>query len=372
MPTGVGRYPDAMSVTFDVQPNPSARTDAEVAEILSDPGFGRYFTDHMVTVTWTKGQGWHSAKVVPYGPLSLDPSAAVLHYGQEIFEGMKAYRHEDDSVWLFRPERNAERFQTSAARMMLPELPVDIFVDAVRELVRIDARYVPRPEGEHSLYIRPFMIASEAFLGVRAAEEVTFLVIASPVGPYFAEGVKGVDIWVTDTWARAGVGGTGAAKCGGNYAASLIAQYEGYEHGCTQVMFIETVGKDRVEELGGMNVFLVSADGELVTPELTGTILDGITRDSILAVGEKLGLTPVERRLSASEVFDGIADGTFVEAFCCGTAAVISPISGFKSERGEWRPTGQDFATTIRIREAVLDLQYGRTPDDYGWLQQVV
>ena len=252
-------------MTFDVQPNPSARTDAEVAEILSDPGFGRYFTDHMATVTWTKGQGWHSAKIVPYGPLSLDPSAAVLHYGQEIFEGVKAYRHDDDSVWLFRPERNAARFQTSAARMMLPELPVDVFVDAVRELVTVDARYVPRAEGEHSLYIRPFMIASEAFLGVRAAEEVTFLVIASPVGPYFAEGVKGVDIWVTDTWARAGVGGTGAAKCGGNYAASLIAQYEGYEHGCNQVMFIETVGKDRVEELGGMNVFLISADGELVT-----------------------------------------------------------------------------------------------------------
>ena len=361
-----------MSVTFDVQPSPSARTDAEVAQILTDPGFGKYFTDHMVSITWTKGQGWHSAKVVPYGPLSLDPSAAVLHYGQEIFEGMKAYRHEDDSVWLFRPERNAERFQTSAARMMLPELPVDLFVAAVRELVTIDARYVPHAAGEHSLYIRPFMIASEAFLGVRAAEEVTFLVIASPVGPYFAEGVKGVDIWVTDKWARAGVGGTGAAKCGGNYAASLIAQYEGYEHGCTQVMFIEASEKDRVEELGGMNVFLVSADGQLITPALTGTILDGITRDSILQVGAQLGLTPVERRLSAQECLDGIAAGTFVEAFCCGTAAVISPISGFKSAAGEWRLAGQDFATTLRIREAVLDVQYGRTPDRFDWLQRVV
>ena len=361
-----------MSVTFEISPNPSPRTDAEGAELVKDPGFGRYFTDHMAQITWTKGQGWHSAKIVPYGPITLDPSAAVLHYGQEIFEGMKAYRHEDDSVWLFRPERNARRFQTSAARLMLPELPTDLFVDAARELVSIDARYVPPAAGEHSLYLRPFMIASEAFLGVRAAEEVTFYVIASPVGPYFAPGVTGVDIWVTDRWARAGIGGTGAAKCGGNYAASLIAQYEGYEHGCNQVMFIEASEKDRVEELGGMNVFLVGANGELVTPALTGTILDGITRDSILTVGESLGLKPEQRRLSASEVFSGIADGTFVEAFCCGTAAVISPISGFVTDKGEYRPQGQGFATTLQIRNAVLDVQYGRTPDEYGWLQRVV
>ncbi|MFP5416044.1 MAG: branched-chain amino acid aminotransferase [Actinomycetes bacterium] len=360
-----------MSLTFDLQRNQSARTDAEVAEILRAPGFGQYFTDHMVSITWTKGQGWHSAKVMPYGPLTLDPSAAVLHYGQEIFEGMKAYRHADGSVWLFRPERNAERFQTSAARMMLPQLPVEDFVEAVRQLVTIDARYVPEAEGEHSLYIRPFMIASEPFLGVRAAEEVTFLVIASPVGPYFAQGVKGVDIWITDEWARAGEGGTGSAKCGGNYAASLIAQYEGYEHGCTQVMFIEATGKDRVEELGGMNVFLISADGQLVTPALTGTILEGITRDSVLHVGARQGLTPIERRLSADEVLGGIADGTFVEAFCCGTAAVISPIAGFKSKKGEWRPRDQHFQKTIAIRDGILDIQYGRAEDPFGWMTKV-
>ena len=360
-----------MSVSFDIQPNPGARSDAEVAEILASPGFGVYFTDHMVSITWTKGQGWHSATVKPYGPLTLDPSAAVLHYGQEIFEGMKAYRHADGSVHLFRPDMNAARFNRSAARMMLPNLPEELFVEAVRQLVQIDARYVPEAAGEHSLYIRPFMIASEAFLGVRAAEEVTFLVIASPVGPYFTEGVKGVDIWITDEWARAGEGGTGNAKCGGNYAASLIAQYEGYEHGCTQVMFIEATGKDRVEELGGMNVFLVSADNELVTPALSGTILDGITRDSILKVGEQQGLTPVERRLSAQEVLDGIADGTFTEAFCCGTAAVISPIAGFKSKKGEWRPQGQAFERTIQIRDGVLDIQYGRAEDSFGWLDKV-
>lgn len=361
-----------MPALFDVSPNPNARTDAAVAEILKAPGFGDHFTDHMVSITWTKGRGWHDAAIIPYGPLSLDPSAAVLHYGQEIFEGMKAYRHGDGSVWLFRPERNAERFRASAARMMLPDLPAELFVDAVRELVNLDARYVPASAGERSLYIRPFMIASEAFLGVRAAEEVTFLVIASPVGPYFTNGIRGIDIWVTDCWARAGVGGTGAAKCGGNYAASLIAQYEGAEHGCSQVMFIEAAGKDRVEELGGMNVFLISASGELVTPALSGTILDGITRDSILAVGEGLGLTPVERRLSATEFLGGIADGTFVEAFCCGTAAVISPISGFKSKQGQWRLSGQDCATTLTIREEILDIQYGRKPDRFDWLRRVV
>ncbi|MDO5535305.1 MAG: branched-chain amino acid aminotransferase [Propionibacteriaceae bacterium] len=361
-----------MPVSFDVQTNPDARSDAEVATLLAAPGFGEYFTDHMVSITWTKGQGWHSATVKPYGPLSLDPSAAVLHYGQEIFEGMKAYRHADGSVHLFRPEMNAERFNRSAARMMLPELPVELFVEGVRALVEVDARYVPQPEGEHSLYIRPFMIASEAFLGVRAAEEVTFLVIASPVGPYFgSDGVKGVDIWVTDEWARAGVGGTGNAKCGGNYAASLIAQYEGYDHGCTQVMFIEASGKDRVEELGGMNVFLISASGDLVTPALTGTILDGITRDTILKVGAAQGFTTVERRLSAQEVFDGIADGTYVEAFCCGTAAVISPISGFKSKRGEWRLPEAGYPKTLAIRDGVLDIQYGRVDDTFGWTHRV-
>ena len=360
-----------MPLSFEIQRNSDARTDEQVAEILRDPGFGVYFTDHMVSITWTKGQGWHSATVKPYGPLTLDPSAAVLHYGQEIFEGRKAYRHPDGSVHLFRPDMNAARFNRSAVRLMLPELPEELFVEGVRQLVEIDARYVPEAAGEHSLYIRPFMIASEAFLGVRAAEEVTFLVIASPVGPYFANGVQGVDIWVTDEWARAGQGGTGNAKCGGNYAASLIAQYEGYEHGCTQVMFIEATGKDRVEELGGMNVFLISKDNELVTPALSGTILDGITRDSILKVGEQQGLTPVERRLSAQEVLDGIADGTYTEAFCCGTAAVISPISGFKSKRGEWRPQGQDFRRTIEIRDGVLDIQYGRAEDTFGWLSKV-
>jgi branched-chain amino acid aminotransferase len=361
-----------MALTFPLHSNPSPATDDDVARVLADPGFGDHFTDHMVVATWTHDGGWGDALVKPYGPFQMDPASAVLHYAQEVFEGLKAYRHADGSIHLFRPEANARRFQASAARMMLPTLDVDDFVTAVAELVKADARWVPASEGERSLYLRPFMFASEVFLGVRAAQTATFAVIASPAGPYFPGGVKPVDIWVTDTWARAGVGGTGAAKCGGNYAASLIAQYEGYEHGCSQVLFIEAADKDRVEELGGMNVFLVTADGRLVTPALTGTILEGITRDSILTVAADLGLTPEERRVTPEELFGGIADGTTVEAFSCGTAAVVTPIGGFTSAAGEWRLPENGSPQTLAIRNGILDIQYGRVPDTRGWLRRVV
>ncbi len=360
-----------MSLQFELTTNPHPAPEAEVAEVLADPGFGAKFTDYMAVATWTKSDGWTEGEIRPYGPFQIEPAGAVLHYAQEIFEGLKAYRHADGSIHVFRPQANARRFQTSAARMMLPELPVDDFVNAVDALVRADQRWVPGSAGEKSLYLRPFMFADEVFLGVRAAQRVTFAVIASPSGPYFAGGVKPVDIWVTDAYARAGIGGTGAAKCGGNYAASLIAQYEGYDHGCSQVLFIEAAGKDRLEELGGMNVFLVTKDGRLITPALTGTILDGITRSSILAVAADLGLTPEERRVGPSELFDGISDGTIVEAFSCGTAAVVTPIGGFRSVNGDWTlPEGNEKA--LAIRQAILDIQYGRVPDTRGWLHRVV
>lgn len=361
-----------MALDFQVLPHDSLRSDAEVAEVLSAPGFGDFFTDHMVTIEWTKGRGWHDAVVKPYGPLVLDPSAAVLHYGQEVFEGMKAYRHADGSVHLFRPDRNGARMQTSAARMMLPELPVEDFVEAVRQLVSVDARWVPEMAGEQSLYIRPFMIASEAFLGVRAAEGVTFLVIASPVGPYFKEGVKGVDIWVTDEYARAGVGGTGAAKCGGNYASSLIAQYEGAEHGCSQVLFGDAGTGVNTEELGGMNIMVVTSEGELITPELTGTILEGVTRDSILTVAADLGLKPVARTVTLAEIFDRVDSGEIVEAFACGTAAVLTPVAEFRSRDGNHVVGGEPGERTMQIRSAILDIQYGRAADTHGWMRRVV
>ena len=361
-----------MSLTFPLHRNPDPAADDAVARVLADPGFGDHFTDHMAVATWTKDGGWGADEVKPYGPFQLDPACAVLHYAQEVFEGLKAYRHADGSIHLFRPEENAHRFQSSAARMMLPALDVDDFVTACAELVTVDARWVPAAEGERSLYLRPFMFAAEVFLGVRAAQTVTFSVIASPAGPYFTGGVKPVDIWVTDTYARAGVGGTGAAKCGGNYAASLIAQYEGYDHGCSQVLFIEAADKDRVEELGGMNVFLITADGRLITPALTGTILDGITRKTILTVASDLGLAPEERRITPEEFFAGIADGSTVEAFSCGTAAVVTPIGAFKSTRGEWRLPENGSPVTLGIRDAILDIQYGRTEDTHGWLRRVL
>lgn len=360
-----------MPLEFAYTPNPAPRPQDEVEQVLADPGFGANFTDHMAVATWTRADGWHDAAIKPYAPFQIDPAGAVLHYAQEVFEGLKAYRHADDSIHLFQPEANARRMQSSAARMVLPRLEVEDFLAAVNGLVAADARWVPGSSGERSLYLRPFMFADEVFLGVRAAERVTFCVIASPAGPYFTSGVKPVDIWVSDTYARAGVGGTGAAKCGGNYAASLIAQYEGYEHGCSQVLFIEAAGKDRVEELGGMNLFLVTADGRLVTPALTGTILEGVTRSSILTVAPELGLTPEERRIGPEEFFDGLASGEVVEAFSCGTAAVVTPISAFKSDAGEWRLPVNGSPRTLALRNAILDIQYGRVPDPHGWVTRV-
>ncbi|MGC3956063.1 MAG: branched-chain amino acid aminotransferase [Propionicimonas sp.] len=361
-----------MSLSFPVTSNPSPASQQRFDEIMAKPGFGEYFTDHMAVATWTKSGGWGDARIEPYGPFQLDPASAVLHYAQEIFEGLKAYRHADDSVWLFRPQANAARLNASAKRMMLPTIDEADFLAAIRELVKTDLRWVPAGGGEQSLYLRPFMFASEVFLGVRAAEKVTFSVIASPVGSYFPGGVEPVDIWVTDSWARAGIGGTGSAKCGGNYAASLIAQYEGYEHGCSQVLFIEAAGKDRIEELGGMNVFLVTADGRLITPELTGTILEGVTRDSILTVAGDLGLQPEQRRISPSEFFGLIADGVATEAFSCGTAAVLTPIGSFKTATDTYQLANPAGERTLAIRNRLLDIQYGRVPDSYGWLQRIV
>ena len=219
--------------------------DARLAEILANPGFGTHFTDHMFTVEWTPDAGWHDARITPYGPLTLDPATAVLHYAQETFEGMKAYRHDDGSIWTFRPEENAARMVRSSKRLAFPELPVDDFVQAVDELVTVDQRWVPDPAGEKSLYVRPFMIATEKFLGVRPAQHVTFMVIATPAGAYFKGGVKPVTLWLTEEYTRAGRGGMGAAKTGGNYASSLVAQQEAIDQGCDQVVFLDAPGGRR-------------------------------------------------------------------------------------------------------------------------------
>ncbi len=359
----------AMQITTTLSANPT--DEARLAEILANPGFGVHFTDHMFTVEWTPERGWFDARITPYGPITLDPAAAVLHYAQETFEGMKAYRHDDGSTWLFRPEANAERMIRSSHRLALPVLEVDDFLQAVEELVRVDERWVPaNPDGgEKSLYLRPFMFASEKFLGVRPSQHVTFMVIASPAGAYFKGGVKPVTLWLTEEYTRAGRGGMGAAKTGGNYASSLVAQQEAYAQGCDQVVFLDAQEGRYVEELGGMNMYFVFDDGSIVTPE-TGTILEGITRSSIIELAGKLGHTVTERRFGIEEWREGVTSGRITEIFACGTAAVVTPVGSLKTREGEVpAPASQDL--TMRLREQLVGIQLGRADDTFGWMHRV-
>lgn len=357
------------SLAYQIALSDHARSDEQRAAILAgELGFCKYFTDHMVAIQWDKAQGWHDAQVHAYGPLALDPAAGVLHYGQEIFEGIKAYRHADGSIWTFRPEANGARLQRSAARLALPQLPIAEFVESLRQFIAVDHAWVPSAP-ESSLYFRPFMIATEGFLGVRAANAAGYYVIAGPAGAYFHGGVKPVSIWLSEDYARAGKGGTGAAKCGGNYAASLLPQQEAYAQGCSQVLFLDPVEGKYLEELGGMNVFLVYKDGRIVTPELSGSILEGITRSSILQLARDRGLKVEERKVSIDEVKDGMTSGDIAEVFACGTAAVVTPIGELKGKGfvvGDINaPAGE---VTMAIRKELTDIQYGRLPDRHGWM----
>ena len=352
---------------FQVIANPEPMPVDKRQEALDNPVFGTVFTDHMVDICWSEKGGWHRPRVQPYGPIPMDPAAAVLHYGQEIFEGMKAYRHADGSIWTFRPDQNAVRLQRSAARMALPELPSEYFIQALRELIKVDGAWVPSAP-ETSLYIRPFMYAKEAFLGVRAAKKVAFYVIASPVGPYFGGTVKPVSIWLSTQFTRAGRGGTGAAKAGGNYAASLLAQAEAAEQGCQQVLFLDAAEGKYLEELGGMNVVLVYKDGTLVTPE-SDTILQGITRDSVLALAADRGHQVERRQISLEEWREGSASGDIVEAFACGTAATVVPIGQLKGpDFTIGSPDAPAGEVTTQFRQELVDIQYGRIQDTRGWM----
>ncbi|CAM5286230.1 branched-chain amino acid aminotransferase [Leifsonia shinshuensis] len=361
---------ETAGLLWNVTRNESARSAAEREEILANPGFGNYFTDHMVDLCWSAKGGWHRPRVSPYGPIQLEPSAAVLHYAQEIFEGLKAYRHADGSIWSFRPEANAARMQRSAYRLALPELPVEHFLDSLKQLVAVDGDWVPDRE-ETSLYLRPFMFAKEAFLGVRPANKVAYYLIASPAGAYFPSGVAPVSIWLSDHWSRAGKGGTGAAKTGGNYASSLLPQAEAYEHGCAQVLFLDSVEGKYIEELGGMNVVLVYKDGTLVTPD-SDSILEGITLDSVLQLARDRGHTVERRRVTIDEWRDGVESGDIVEVFACGTAAVITPIGELKSDTftvGDiTAPPGE---LTMSLRKELTDIQYGRERDRHGWMMRL-
>ncbi|WP_405661567.1 branched-chain amino acid aminotransferase [Streptomyces sp. RK9] len=357
--------------TIELKPSSTPVSAKEREAVLASPGFGRHFTDHMVTIRWTEGRGWHDGQLVPYGPLALDPATTVLHYAQEIFEGLKAYRQPDGSVALFRPEANARRFQASARRMAMPELPVETFLDACDALVRQDIDWVPAHGGEESLYLRPFMIATEAGLGVKPANEYLFVVIASPAGAYFPGGVKPVSIWLSEDRVRAVPGGMGDAKTGGNYAASLLAQAEAAEKGCDQVAYLDAVEHKWVEELGGMNLYFVYGD-KIVTPELTGSLLAGITRDSLLSVARDLGYTSEEGRVSIDQWQADTANGTLTEVFACGTAAVITPVGTVKSARGEWtQGDGTPGEVTMKLRDALLDVQRGVAADPHGWMHRL-
>jgi branched-chain amino acid aminotransferase len=366
-----------VSLSFELRPNPHPRADAEREAILSDPGFGLHFTDHMAVAIWTAADGWHDSAIVPYGPFTLDPATAVLHYAQEVFEGLKAYGHADGTVWSFRADQNAARMARSAQRLALPVLKPEDFLASIDALVAADAAWVPSAshgaDREQSLYLRPFMFASEAFLGVRPAKRVTYCCIASPAGPYFASGVRPVKIWISTTYTRAAPGGTGAAKCGGNYAASLIAQQEAADHECDQVMFADAAEHRWIEELGGMNLYAVTTELELITPELTGSILEGVTRDSILTLAKEFGLTPVERRIGVDELLDGIDSGLVSEVFACGTAAVITPIGELRNDKGSYVIAGGETGeTTAALRKSLLDIQYGRAADTHGWLRRIL
>jgi len=351
--------------------NPNAKDVATRDALVAEGGFGKYYTDHMVMCEWSEKDGWGEPHLMPYGPISLDPATAVFHYGQEIFEGMKAYRQPDGSVALFRPTANAKRFANSAKRLALPE--IELFMETVEALVKQDAGWVPSKVGE-SLYIRPFMIATEVGLGVRPSNKATYLLIATPAGAYF-DPSKAVSVWISTEYVRAAQGGTGEAKCGGNYAASLVAQKAAAKEGCDQVVWIDAKERKWIEEMGGMNLYFVKgtgADATVITPKLTGTLLPGITRDSILSVAADLGYTVDEVMLSVDDWRDGVTSGEISEIFACGTAAVVSPVGQAKSSMGTWvTGDGQPGSITMQIRNHLLGIQHGTIADKHNWMSTV-
>ena len=360
-----------LAPAFARLPHPNPTADEVRAAAIADPVFGRVFTDHMVSIRYSDAKGWHDAQVMPRGPLLLDPATAVLHYAQEIFEGLKAYRLDDGSMALFRVEANAARFNASARRMAMAEIPEELFIGAVKAAVEADADWFP-PVAGGALYLRPFMYASEVFLGVKPASEYHFLVIVSPVGNYFKSGAPAVSLWVSEHYTRAAPGGTGAAKCGGNYAASLIAQQEAIAKGHDQVVFLDAAEHRWIEELGGMNMFFVFDDGSIVTPPLTGTILPGITRDAIITLARDADLTVREEPYSIDQWQADAESGRLTESFACGTAAVVTPVG--KVTRGQTSFTigaGGPGQVTTTLKDKLVGIQRGLAPDPHGWVTRL-
>jgi branched-chain amino acid aminotransferase len=352
------------------------QADAQREEILANPGFGKYFTDSMVTADWDVDNGWHAAQLIPYGPLVLDPATNFMHYGQAIFEGLKAYRHEDGSIKTFRPFENARRFERSARRLAMAEVPEELFVASIEELVAHDQDWVPAGR-ERSLYLRPFLISTEVGLGVRPANAYKFVLIASPAGAYFAGGINPVSVWISDEYVRAAPGGTGEAKCAGNYAASLLAQAEASAHGCDQVVWLDAVDRQRIEEMGGMNLYFVYGAGDsarIMTPALTGSLLPGITRESLITVASDLGIRVDQGEITVDQLRTGCESGEITEVFACGTAAVITPVGKVKSRsNGSFDVAGgKSGEITLALRNALLDIQSGAVADRHNWMHALV
>ena len=332
--------------------------------------FGDYFTDHMFVMDYTDGQGWHDARIVPYGDIALSPAAMCLHYGQEVFEGMKAYHSADGRTLLFRPRKNFERLNTSNDRLCIPPIDVDFALEALKKLIEIDKEWIPEAPGT-SLYIRPFIIAVDPHLGVRAGKQYMFIIILSPVGSYYKEGLNPVKIWVENQYVRAVRGGMGFAKTGGNYAASLKAQEDAHKFGYSQVLWLDGVERKYIEEVGAMNI-MFKINGKIVTPALTGSILPGITRKSILELLRAEGKDPEERRISVEELIAAAEDGTLEEAWGVGTAAVISPVGWLMYQGKEYEICGGQIGPTSQeLYDKLTDLQWGRSPDPFGWIYPV-
>ena len=330
-------------------------------------GFGNYYTDHMFLMNYDEGKGWHDPRIVPYGPIELDPAAMCLHYGQEVFEGLKAYRTEDGRILLFRPDRNMARLNSSNERLCIPAIDEAFAVEAIKKLVSVDQDWIPTAEGT-SLYIRPFIFATEAQVGVHPAQELLFAIILSPVGAYYPEGLNPVKIYVEDKYVRAVRGGMGYTKTGGNYAASLKAQDEAEKVGYTQVLWLDGVERKYIEEVGTMNVFFV-IDDEIVTPELQGSILPGVTRMSCIELLKKQGYKVSERRLSIEEVAEAADAGKLKEAFGSGTAAVISPIGELSWGDRDYKVNDNKIgALSQKLYDELTGIQWGTKPDPFGWV----
>lgn len=363
------------SANFEIRPVQSRVSDEERASRMKSLGFGRTFSEHMVIIDYVEGEGWKRGVIQPFCPLQLSAATSVLHYGQAIFEGLKAYSQPGGAVKTFRPEMNAERFNASARRLAMPELLPGVFVESIDELLRLDAAWLPKNVGE-SIYLRPLMIAMDDALGARPSQSYRYLLMASPSGSYFPRGIKPVNVLVCEDFVRAAPGGTGAVKCAGNYAAGMIAQRKARSEGFDEVIWLDAVHRRYIEEMGGMNICFVYEKNKrpvLTTPALTGTILPGVTRDSLLVLARDLGMDVEERRLSIDEWEVDVREGRMVEAFACGTAAVITPIASVKDSHGTFAiGNGEAGPWTLKLRETLLQIQHGLLPDKHNWMHAVL